>query len=108
MTSCEVETSPSVAIEHSKSKTYELRTRGFQSSFVLSPEELGSTSAELIRILLFHSYPQRASVVSSPPIEDSNLVPRVLSYSSPGARERERDPGKRWSSVSQNLGDDKR
>ena len=32
-----------------------------------------------------------------------NLVPRVLSYPPYGARER--DPGKRWSPVSQNLGD---
>ena len=71
MTSCEVETS--VAVEHSKSKTYELRTRGLQRSFVLSPEELswggggGATLAELICILLFHSYTQRASIVASPP-----------------------------------------
>ena len=64
MTSCEVETS--VAVEHSKSKPYELRSRGLQRSFVLSPEELGSTSAELIRILSFHSYTQRASIVASP------------------------------------------
>ena len=34
-----------------------------------------------------------------------NLVRRVLSFPSPGARER--DPGKGWSLVSQNLGDDK-
>ena len=33
------------------------------------------------------------------------LVPRVLSFPSPGARERERDRGKRWSRVSQILGD---
>ena len=72
MTSCEVETSPSVAVEHSKSKTYELRTRGLQRSFVLSPEELGSRSAELIRILLLHSYTQRASIVASPPIGGSS------------------------------------
>ena len=32
-----------------------------------------------------------------------NLIPRVLSYPPYGARER--DPGKRWSRVSQNLGD---
>ena len=72
MTSCETEISPSVAVEHSKSKTYELRTRGLQRSFVLSPEELGSTSAELIRILLFRSYTQRASIVASPPIGGSS------------------------------------
>ena len=36
-------------------------------------------------------------------IKLSNLVPRVLSYPPYGARER--DPGKRWSRVSQNLGD---
>ena len=71
MTSCEVETSPSVAVEH-KNRTYELRTRGLQRSFVLSPEELGSTSAELIRILLFHSYTQRASIVASLPIGGSS------------------------------------
>ena len=35
------------------------------------------------------------------------LVPRVLSFPSPGAKERERDRRKRWSRVSQNLGDDK-
>ena len=45
MTSCEVETSPSVAVEHSKSKTYELRIRGLQRSFVVSSEELASRSA---------------------------------------------------------------
>ena len=38
---------------------------------MLSPKELGSTSAELIRILLFHSYTQRASIVASPPIGGS-------------------------------------
>ena len=32
-----------------------------------------------------------------PSISDCNLVPRVLSYPPHGARERERDPGKRWS-----------
>ena len=36
----------------------------------------------------------------------NNLVPRVLSYPPPGASER--DPGKRWSRVSQNLGDYKK
>ena len=40
MTSCEVETLPSVAAEHSKLKTYELWTCGLQRSFVLGPEEL--------------------------------------------------------------------
>ena len=39
---------------------------------MLSPEELGSASAELIRILLFHSYTQRASIVASPPIGGSS------------------------------------
>ena len=35
---------------------------------------------------------------------DGNLVPR-FSPTRPTERERERDPGKRWSRVSQNLGD---
>jgi len=34
-----------------------------------------------------------------------NLIPRVLSYLLYGVRERERDPGKRWSRVSYNLRD---
>ena len=72
MTSCEVETSPSVAVEHSKWKTYELRTRGLQRLFVLTPEELGSRSAELIRILLLQSHTQRASIVASPPTGGSS------------------------------------
>ena len=89
MTSCEVETSPSVAVEHNKSKTYELGTRGLQRSFLLSPEELGSRSAELIRIVLLQSYTQRARIVASPPIGGSShkkkriftllSMPRLLS-----------------------------
>ena len=66
MTNCDIETSPSVAVEHSISKTYELQTCGLQRSFVL--EELGSRLAELIHILLLHSYTPHASIVASPPI----------------------------------------
>ena len=44
-----------------------------------------------------------SNTVARTMITASNLVPRVLSYPPYGAREK--DPGKRWSRVSQNLGD---
>ena len=57
MTSCEVETSPSVAVELSKSNIWTTDT-WFAEVIVLSTEELGSRSTELICILLLHSYPE--------------------------------------------------
>ena len=62
-------------------------------------------SMNVFSTILVDSYAevQADEHLKSKDYEVVNHVPRVLSYPPYGARER--DPGKRWSRVSQNLGD---